>query len=326
MEKSSDQKRCVGDILRRVFKGKKSDQKRPIVSQPVPTMPHGNALICNKYSLQSLIHSSYRSSVYLATCNDGGEYIVKMAQAGTFSKEYDVYSTFHKICEDWGIGRVLHYGVENGHDVLVMDYLGPSVAQIVLHDNNGPLAITDVVQIAFQLLYRLETFHNTGIVHGNIEPGNVLIGRGGEQKSDTVFLIDFANTVALEQRPVSKQKLVLSGHRKMVPWRFASVAEHDGKSLCKRDDLESLMYVIVFMCKRTMPWDNVQGYGGVQKEANPVRHMKNTIDPYVLFNGLPIQFVQMYAYIKQLEDNEKPMYYKLRALLNELFEMESSSG
>lgn len=324
MDKSTDQKRCLGDILRRAFKGKKSDKKRPIVSEPVTNTPHGNALINNKYSLQSLIHSSYRSSVYVATCKDGGEYVVKVGQPGTFMKEFDVYSTFHKICEDWGIGRVLYYAVENGHDVLVMDYLGPSVSQIVLHDNNGPLPIVDLVQIAFQLLYRLETFHNMGIVHGNIEPGNVLIGRGGNQESDTVFLIDFANTVALEQRPVSKQKLFLGGDRKTVPWRYASVAEHDGKALCKRDDLESLMYVILFMCKRTLPWDNAQGYGGVMKEAKPVRHMKSTIDPEVMFGGLPVQFVQMWEYIKQLEDNEKPMYYKLRDLLNDLFEIESS--
>lgn len=325
MDNSRYQKRCLGHILQRALTGKKSDRTGAIVSQTVPNVSHGSALINKNFSLQTLIYSSYRSSVYLATCKEGGEYVVKMGQAGSFSKEFDIYSTFHKVCQDWGIGRVLYYGVENGHDVLAMDYLGPSLAQIVLHDHNGPLPITDVVQIAFQLLYRLETFHNMGFVHGNIEPGNLLIGRGGEQESDTVFLIDFANTVAVEQRPISKQKLILSDHRKRVPWRFASVAEHDGKSLCKRDDLESLMYVILFMCKRTMPWDNAQGYDWVRNEANPVRYMKSTIDPYVLFDGLPIQFVQMYEYIKQLEDSQKPMYYKLRDLLANLFETESSN-
>lgn len=319
MERSKSRGRLRGIFSCFANKNETGSEKQPLVSYPIPSLPDVPLVIAGKYVLQSLIYSSPRSCIYTASFNRD-TFIVKMSKPGTLSKEHDVYSLFHMICEDWGFGKALQYGVQSGKDILVMDYLGPSVLHWIQHILKGPLDLKKAVQVTYQVLYRLESLHNIGIVHGNVEPSNILIGRG-DQHSDTVFLIDFSNSATIPSRTTSRQKFKLPDSRKPASMKFAPVSEHEGKRYCRRDDLESMMYVVAYMCKTTLPWDTADKRIS-EAGMNPIAKMKKTVDPSLIFLGLPVQFSRMLFYIKQLEDFEKPKYHKLRDFLCEIIELE----
>ncbi|KAL6623182.1 hypothetical protein ACP70R_033061 [Stipagrostis hirtigluma subsp. patula] len=64
---------------------------------------------------------------------------------------------------------------------LVMDYVGPSLQQ-VLRERGRPFPEADVRRIMRQLLAGAEAMHEHGIVHRDIKPANILVGDGGAVK------------------------------------------------------------------------------------------------------------------------------------------------
>lgn len=81
--------------------------------------------------------------------------------------------------------------------------------------------------------------------------------------------------------------------------RYASIAAHKGYELSRKDDLESLMYVLLYFIKgqksykyiksRQLPWQNMQNVTD-EERTTKVGEMKMTIDPRELCKDVPIEF------------------------------------
>jgi hypothetical protein len=41
--------------------------------------------------------------------------------------------------------------------------------------------------------------------------------------------------------------------------RYASISAHEGKTLGRKDDIESLVYVIIYLLKGKLPWQGMKG-------------------------------------------------------------------
>ena len=90
----------------------------------------------------------------------------------------------------YGKQSILEKGV---HVVLVLDLLGPSLERLLLSTHLGVrgFASETVLFIADQLLQRLESLSLSHVVHGDIQPGNFLMGCQSAHDHRMVHLIDF---------------------------------------------------------------------------------------------------------------------------------------
>jgi serine/threonine protein kinase len=87
-----------------------------------------------------------------------------------------------------GIPSVHWCGIDGEHYVVVHDELGPSLADF-LWFCNGKFSLKTVAMLAWQLITRLETIHERGIVYGNMALDNIYMGIG--KRSLQVHIVNF---------------------------------------------------------------------------------------------------------------------------------------
>ena len=104
--------------------------------------------------------------------------------------------------------------------------------------------------IADQVLSRIEFMHSYNYIHRDIKPNNFLIGIG--KKSNVLHLINFGQAKKYTEKYNShtpyKENKKFVGNAKYV-----SINTHYGIEATRRDDLESVGYMLVYLFKGNLP-------------------------------------------------------------------------
>jgi hypothetical protein len=101
---------------------------------------------------------------------------------------------------------------------------------------------------------------------------------------------------------------------------FASVHSHLGVELGRRDDLESLAYILIYFLCGSLPW---QGLG---QGRDLVAKSKQETSTSALCYGLPAKFQAFLEYSCSLSFNDKPDYGYLSHLFGNLLLPEGSQN
>ena len=143
-----------------------------------------------------------------------------------------------------------------------------------------------------------------------IEPDNFAIGYSNPSK---IYLLDFGlakkyrSSKTLEQRPMVKN-LRLTGTA-----RYASVNALKGYDQSRRDDLESVGYVLAYLLRGSLPWQGIVVKTKEEKYAK-ILYKKQYISPEQLLEGFPSELVNYIKYCKHLEYEQEPDYGYLTSL------------
>ena len=131
-----------------------------------------------------------------------------------------------------------------------------------------------------------------------------------------MFLIDFG-LAQLFRDPSTRQHVSpISGLKTVGTITFTSINSHSGQTQTRRDDLESLVYTIVYLCRGSLPWQDIIKGGHVGRYEATVLKRK-TMFAKKLCQGLPPPFVAFTQHIQSLGFDEKPQYDHLCALLTQ---------
>ena len=144
-----------------------------------------------------------------------------------------------------GFPRLYDYMEKPKNNICIMDYLGPSLEDLFEFSNNT-FSIKTVLMIGIQVLNRIEELHNLGYIHRDIKPDNFLIGTG--KKKSRIFLIDFGlskSYLDTEQNHVEYR----TDRNFTGSFRYSSIRNHKGIEQSRRDDLESIGYMLIFFLK-----------------------------------------------------------------------------
>jgi len=141
-----------------------------------------------------------------------------------------------------------------------------------------------------------------------------LIGTG--PKCNQAFIIDFG--LAKRYRdprthihiPIRADHHILTGTTS-----FASLNSHLGIEQSRRDDLESLAYILIYFLHGSLPWYNTKA--STHNQHNRIRQMKVNSIPNLLA-GLPHEFSVFLDYTCALGFEGKPGYAYMRSLFCDL--------
>uniref|UniRef100_UPI00358EBBCB casein kinase I-like n=1 Tax=Myxine glutinosa TaxID=7769 RepID=UPI00358EBBCB len=169
---------------------------------------------------------------------------------------------------------------------------------------------------------RIEYLHSKNFIHRDIKPDNFLMGLG--KKGNLVYVIDLG--LAKKYRDARTHQHIPYRENKNLTGtaRYASINTHLGIEQSRRDDLESLGYVMMYFNLGSLPWQGLKAATKRQKyERISEKKMSTPIE--VLCKGYPSEFPSYLNFCRSLRFDDKPDYSFLRQLFRNLFHRQGFS-
>ncbi|CAM9379290.1 unnamed protein product [Chrysoparadoxa australica] len=198
---------------------------------------------------------------------------------------------------------------------MVLDLLGPSLEDLFNYCGRR-FNLKTVLMLADQLLSRLEYVHTKSFIHRDVKPDNFLIGLGKRQ--NIIHIIDFG--LAKKYRdPRTHQHIPYRDNKNLTGTaRYASINTHIGIEQSRRDDLESLGYVLMYFIRGSLPWQGLKANTKKQKYER-IMDRKMSTSTEQLCKGYPSEFRSYFEYCRSLRFEDRPDYAYLKRLFKELF-------
>jgi casein kinase 1 len=269
-------------------------------------------------------------SVYLVDAPGGHQRAMKVEAAGapgTFSQveyEHRVYGILDGMV---GVPRVYGYDDDGTRRYLVMDLLGKNLQDVLKNAPGERLPLRYVCIIGIRTLVRLRDMHRQGLLHRDVKPQNFLLGSGGDKGTSDIWAVDFGlakpyRSAGGAHMPYVRGKNGLTG----TP-RFASTFAQSGEENSRRDDLESLLYMLAYLFRGDLPWQNIRLPRGTDPKSPEGRRQKNrTIldhklrcDHGRLYGGMG-DLAECAAYVRGLGFDEEPDYDRIRSVLRRAYQ------
>ena len=236
-----------------------------------------------------------------------------------------------------GFPTIYYTCVYDKKNIIVESLLGPSLDKLFKYCGRK-FPLKTVCIIGKEMVKRLETMHEKGILHRDLKPNNLTWGNFNSSYNDltninstnsinniynkldidTIFLIDFGLSCSfLEGGNTSKHYKIKNNLSFVGTLRYASLNSHKGIRQSRRDDLESMIYILIYFLKGKLPWQDIKAK---QKEERHkmISEIKSKVTIESLCENLPSEFAELLTYVKKLEFEEKPIYYKFYQFFDNL--------
>ena len=273
-----------------------------------------NLIIAGKYRASSKIGEGAFGKIFSGiNMNTEEEVAIKIEEFSDNSVLENESKIYSYLRDKYGIPSLKSCGREGKYYYMVINLLGKSLDQRRI-ENNGILSLKTVLSMGLQMLRRIETVHESGIIHRDIKPDNFLLGE--KKNSGTLHLIDFGLATPYMN---GKLHILMKKRNNLIGTaRYASIHIHEGMTPSRRDDIESIGYVLIYLLAGKLPWQGSVDYNSKERNEK-IGDMKKKYNLWNLSKDIPREIIILIEYARNLEFEEKPDYTYLKGLLVNLY-------
>ena len=261
-------------------------------------------IIANKYKILEKIGDGEFGSIYRGENIRTQEYVAIKIEAESEKKllknESRIYYYLGNIsC----IPSLKWFGKIEQTYFMVIQLLGNSLTKVKRETKPESFSLNNVLEIGKKIISILEVIHSRGIIHQDIKPDNFLFSQKDYDR-EKLYLIDFGFSKRFLD--AKNNHIPLKGGKNIIGTpNFISINIHNGLEASRRDDLESVIYLLLYLYLPILPWNNL-----IQ---NQIKDCKSTILANNIY--IPKQFKELWQYIRHLNFEEKPDYNWMQGLM-----------
>ena len=275
-----------------------------------------HSVLASRYRMKNAVGAGTFGSVFV--CDDTqtqSEVALKVqtdpVKSAQLRTEAEVYT---RLTGAEGFPAFFGTGVDKDTRYIALELLGKSI-RVLTREQSKKLSLKTCLMLFDQMIARVEYLHRKGYVHRDLKPSNFLIGTGA--KSNTLYLIDFG--LCLRYVDIGGAHKGAEGRTEFAGTPiFASINSMNGGAISRRDDMQSLGYIFVYMMLGTLPWKSC-ATSNKSESFNAIRATKMATSVTELCSMLPSEFLTYMNAVMNLKYEEKPDYAGYRRMFRDLF-------
>ena len=269
-------------------------------------------LLFKKYKLLKLLSTNSKNYVFEGiNVNNNKKVAVKLEDKIRGKNTLTNESYFLLNLKHRGIPELISFGHSGQYNVLIEELLGKTLQEL-FEQNDNEIPIKDICMIAIQILERIEFIHSKYIVHRNINPNNFLIGLNN---SSLIYIIDFAKAKKYRSSVSGKHIKFNLNQKVSGEISFISINAMRGGEQSRKDDLESIGYMLIYLLKGFLPWKEFENKNN---KILKIYELKKKIPLSRLCKYTPEEIKNYMEYCKNLSFEQDPNYKYLKGLFTQI--------
>ena len=280
--------------------------------------PYINKLIFSKYLIRKKIGKGSFGIVYQGVNTSTNEKIALKVEKREKNQQGTLENEAMRLVylQGEGIPKVYCYGNNQSHNLLVEELLGKSLEDI-FNSYGKPFSLKTVCVLGIEMIKRIQSIHQKYYIHRDIKPDNFMTGRGENEKN--IYIIDFG--LAKKYYSVSKAQHIkfTTGKHLIGTARYCARNAHRGYEQGRRDDIESIGYVLMYFLLGVLPWQGLKIKKN-EDQFEKIAEKKYTTPFEELTEGQPDEFLIFFKYIDKLNFEDQPNYIYLIGLFQTMID------